>query len=106
MSFVPRRRPARSIHLVVDPIACDGHGVCAELFPERIGRDPWGFPVIDPAGVPGGLLEHAQRAVDACPRLALHLVSRDAGEDAAPGPRAVSGGAAGRRLARGAAPTP
>ena len=33
--------------LVVDPIACDGHGVCAELLPERIRLDPWGFPIIE-----------------------------------------------------------
>jgi ferredoxin len=30
--------------LVVDPIACDGAGVCAELLPELISLDPWGFP--------------------------------------------------------------
>ena len=36
--------------LRVDPIACDGHGLCAELFPERIRLDDWGFPIL--AGVP------------------------------------------------------
>jgi ferredoxin len=26
----------------VDPIACDGHGLCAELLPEHIRLDDWG----------------------------------------------------------------
>ena len=64
----------RRINLVVDPILCDGHGVCAELFPERVVMDHWGYPVIDREEIPTGLIEHARRAVAACPRLALHLV--------------------------------
>ena len=38
--------------LRLDPIACDGHGLCAELFPERIRLDDWGFPILDPRAVP------------------------------------------------------
>ena len=34
--------------LVVDPVRCDGTGVCAELLPERISVDPWGYPIIEP----------------------------------------------------------
>jgi len=59
--------------LVVDPIACVGHGLCADLFPERISLDDWGFPIIDPAAIPEHLLEHAKRAVAMCPTLALAL---------------------------------
>jgi ferredoxin len=59
---------------VVDPIACDGAGVCAELLPERIGVDPWGYPLVEAGPVPPGLVDHALRAVAACPRLALSLV--------------------------------
>jgi ferredoxin len=65
-----------SLTLVVDPIECDGRGVCAELFPERITLDRWGYPIIDPDPVPRRLEEHARRAVFLCPRLALHLVER------------------------------
>jgi len=65
------------IALVVDPVACDGSGVCAELFPEHIGVDPWGYPLISPGEVPDHLLDHAQTAVTGCPRLALTLVRRD-----------------------------
>ena len=61
----------------VDPIACDAHGMCAELFPERISFDDWGYPMIDGRPIEGELVEHARRAADACPRAALILeVSR------------------------------
>ncbi len=67
----------RRLTLVIDPIACDGHGVCAELLPERIRLDPWGFPIIEPGPVPPPLIDHAERAVASCPRLALRLVEQD-----------------------------
>jgi ferredoxin len=66
----------RQVTLVVDPILCDGHGVCAELFPERVSIDPWGYPIIDQKDIPMQLREHAERAVSSCPRLALHLRER------------------------------
>ena len=57
----------------VNPIACDGRGLCAELFPERIQLDDWGYPIIDPTPVDGALVGHARRAVGQCPTLALRL---------------------------------
>jgi ferredoxin len=45
--------------------------MCAELLPEIIEIDPWGFPILASPGVPPGLMDHAKRAVDACPTLAL-----------------------------------
>jgi ferredoxin len=60
--------------VVVDRIACDGFGTCAQLLPERIILDEWGYPVIDPTPVKGSEHQHAKRAVNACPRLALKLV--------------------------------
>lgn len=67
------KKPALSIK--VDPIACDGHGYCAELFPERISLDDWGFPIVDPTPIPTELREHAERAIDECPVLALRLAA-------------------------------
>jgi ferredoxin len=58
--------------LRVNPIACDGHGLCAELFPEGITLDDWGFPIVE-GPVPPGLEAQAQRAVSACPMQALRL---------------------------------
>jgi ferredoxin len=57
----------------VDPIACEGHGLCAELFPERIRLDDWGYPIVSADPIPPGLENHARQAVAACPTLALKL---------------------------------
>jgi len=59
--------------LRVDPIACDGHGLCAEIFPERIRLDDWGYPIVSADPIPPGLEKHARRAVAVCPTLALKL---------------------------------
>ena len=52
--------------LRVDPIACKAHGVCAELFPERIRLDDWGYPILDPRTITDDLIDHARRAVAEC----------------------------------------
>jgi len=57
----------------VDWIGCKGHGLCAELLPERITLDDWGYPIIDPRPIPPELEAHARLAADACPTLALLL---------------------------------
>ncbi|SEO78662.1 ferredoxin [Actinacidiphila rubida] len=73
----------RDHELSIDFAACDGHGLCAELLPERITLDEWGYPVIRDSTVPGPLLTHAKRAVAACPVLALRL-TRARGRDQQP----------------------
>jgi ferredoxin len=59
--------------LRVNPIACAGRGLCAEVAPELITLDDWGFPVIQPGPVPAGLITDAEAAVRICPLLALRL---------------------------------
>ena len=59
--------------LGINRVACDGYGLCAELLPELIGLDEWGYPVLHSTEVPDALLDHARRAVAACPLLALRL---------------------------------
>ena len=59
--------------LRVDPVACAGHGACAELLPELITLDEWGYPIAADQPVPGDLRRAARRAVAACPALALAL---------------------------------
>jgi len=61
--------------VVVDRILCDGFRTCAQLLPERVRLDEWGYPIVDAEPVHGGDLRHAKRAVLACPRLALSLAS-------------------------------
>jgi ferredoxin len=64
--------------LRVDPIACDGHGLCAQLLPERVTLDDWGYPIVDPTPIGRDLADHARRAVGACPVLALRLQAAEA----------------------------
>lgn len=59
--------------LRVNPIACRGHGVCAELLPEIIELDPWGYPLLRSEVIPPALVLYARRAVATCPTLALML---------------------------------
>ena len=62
-----------SSRLRVNPITCEAHGLCAELLPELIRLDDWGYPIIEQAVVPGELEGLARKAVDVCPTLALLL---------------------------------
>jgi ferredoxin len=62
-----------SVRVRVNPITCEAHGLCAELLPELIRLDDWGYPIVDESGVPRELIGLARRAVDACPTLALLL---------------------------------
>lgn len=59
--------------LVVDRIKCDGRGLCAELVPELIRLDDWGYPIVTTGAVPEHLLPLAERAVEDCPVLAIAL---------------------------------
>ena len=68
----------RELHLRVNPILCDAYGHCAELLPELIALDEWGYPIIEDGPVPSNLQREARRAVSLCPRLALLLEQRDA----------------------------
>jgi ferredoxin len=62
------------VRLQVNPIDCEAHGLCAELLPERIELDEWGYPMLDGEPLDGELVAHARRAVAACPTLALRLL--------------------------------
>jgi ferredoxin len=55
--------------LRVDMLRCDAYGYCAELLPELVEPDEWGYPIITGEVTPF-LLDDAHRAVAACPRLA------------------------------------
>ncbi len=64
--------------LSVNPIACSGHGLCAELLPELVALDEWGYPVVAGQPVPSRLIRQARRAVTDCPALALRLTQAGA----------------------------
>jgi ferredoxin len=77
--------------LRVNPIACDGHGLCAELLPERVQLDDWGFPIVDRSPIPPELEGNARRAVGACPTLALRLEAAAGSGAPRPGTRSRRG---------------
>ncbi len=56
--------------LVNDRTRCDGHAPCAELLPELLALDEWGFPISltgerDPM-LSTAPVDHGRRAVRAC----------------------------------------
>jgi ferredoxin len=59
--------------LVVDPILCACHGPCAELLPEAVTLDEWGFPLLAAGPVPEELLRRARQTAATCPTRALRL---------------------------------
>lgn len=61
------------VRLRVDPVACDAYGYCAELLPERISLDEWGYPIVDGTPVDAELVALATRAAAECPRRAVLL---------------------------------
>jgi ferredoxin len=63
MTTAPRLR--------VDPVACDGVGLCAQLMPDDVWLDRWGYPILDDRPLRGGDLLRARAAVRACPQAAL-----------------------------------
>ena len=62
---------AVGLRVRVDPVACEAYGYCAELLPERVSLDDWGYPVVDGTPVGAGLVDLARRAAAECPRRAF-----------------------------------
>jgi len=70
------RRRTGGFVLLVNPILCDGFGHCAELAPDLVRMDEWGYPIITTQPVPLAnlaALESARYAVRGCPRQALRI---------------------------------
>jgi ferredoxin len=63
----------QGLEISIDRIKCDGHGLCAELLPELVRLDDWGYPIISPGPVPPELTAHARKAIESCPVLALAM---------------------------------
>jgi ferredoxin len=61
------------MRIALDPSACDGFGFCAEILPEALSLDEWGFPIVADGEIPTQLLGAARKAVASCPRRALAL---------------------------------
>ena len=72
---------AQRSRLRVNPVLCDGYGYCAEIVPELVALDDWGFPVVNQRPIENGELGLARRAVATCPRLALIIEELRSGSD-------------------------
>ena len=59
--------------IMIDPVACDAYGYCAELLPEVIALDEWGYPIVDDTPLPPDLMHLAKRAVRDCPMRAITI---------------------------------
>ncbi len=62
------------MELLVNPVACDGIGMCTQLAPDVVTTDSWGFPVVLRGDLSDDEVRQAERAVAGCPRRALLLV--------------------------------
>jgi ferredoxin len=62
------------MRITIDPVLCDAYGYCAELLPEAIVPDEWGYPIVDGRPLPPELVGVAKRAARDCPRRAISLV--------------------------------
>lgn len=61
------------VRITIDPVACDAYGYCAELLPEAITLDEWGYPMIDDRPLRGEFKALAKRAVRDCPTRAITM---------------------------------
>ncbi|MEI7746144.1 MAG: ferredoxin, partial [Actinomycetota bacterium] len=59
--------------LLLNPIACDGHGLCADALPEMISLDEWGYPIVSREAIPAELMAAARQACVLCPKLAISI---------------------------------
>lgn len=60
--------------LRVNPTLCTGYSYCAEIVPELIAVDDWGYPIVSRREIDSEeLLKLAHRAIATCPRLALFI---------------------------------
>jgi ferredoxin len=62
-----------ALRLRVDPVACEGIGLCAHLAPSVVDLDRWGYPVVPSGDLTDRETGAARNAVRACPRRALWL---------------------------------
>ena len=64
------------IRITIDPVLCSAYGYCAELLPEAITLDEWGYPIVKGTPLPAELVAAAKRAARDCPRRAITLRAR------------------------------
>lgn len=72
------KSPGHGRRLVVDPVACDGIGMCSHLAPDLVRVDSWGYPIVVGELLTAREERQAKKAVAGCPRKALLLLAPSA----------------------------
>jgi ferredoxin len=67
------------LRITIDPVACEAYGYCAELLPEAISLDEWGYPIVDTRSLHPELVDLAKRAARDCPKRAITLREKTTG---------------------------
>jgi ferredoxin len=67
------------LRITIDPVACQAYGYCAELLPEAISLDEWGYPIVDKRPLHPGLVALAKRTARDCPKRAITLQEKTSG---------------------------
>lgn len=57
----------------MNPVACDGVGICGHLAAELVRFDSWGYPIVTDRELGRRDLKRATAAVAACPKQALFI---------------------------------
>lgn len=70
-------RSTTSPTLVLNPIMCNGRGLCHDAAADLIALDEWGYPLLPGGGLRASLgpdqVRAGEAATHACPVLALHI---------------------------------
>ncbi len=69
------RQESRVHRLRVNPVACEGVGICMHLAPTLVRSDSWGYPHVSDRPLHGADRRAADAATAACPRRALLIDS-------------------------------
>lgn len=67
------RRDSGEGTLHVNPVACDGIGICQHVAPTLIRADTWGYPIVSAKPLHGADKRAADAAAASCPRQALFV---------------------------------
>lgn len=60
-----------AVSMRVNPVLCEGIGMCAHLAPDLITIDPWGFPILPRGALTPAQVRSARKAFQGCPKRAL-----------------------------------
>jgi ferredoxin len=70
------RHESRPRVLRVNPVACEGIGICQHVAPNLVRADSWGYPIVSGQALHGADKRAAEAAVVSCPRRALFVAEQ------------------------------